>query len=240
MTGRCGHPDEAPQRIREVKSGCAYNLRRIGAALILGMGVLTGAEATAEKLRKFPQEIDKSCNYGRAKLYDACGSQIAHFDEALRAANQAGKTLLVVYGAEWCIWCHVLHRHLTGAHSLMFYRYGAPDEKTYDDVLRFERAATDPTKHARDLRDFAADTFVVAHIEGNFSPDGGDVLHRAGAMAHFSGGIPFVFTVTAQGQYAAHLPSDRVETSRENDDWYRGYDRKALMQELTRMQRAAQ
>lgn len=198
------------------------------------------AEPLETNLARFPQSIDPKCNFGRAKLYDECSSQQAIFDTALKAANEQGKTLLVSYGAEWCIWCHVFDQYLLGAHTIMEYRYSDPGEKLYYEITRFERPNADPSLEALFLKHFAEKNLVVVHIENRFSPDGLGVLERASAVDHFSGGIPFIFTVDRSGTYASALNSTLVETRRDTEDWYRGYNRNGLVAELKRMILAAQ
>lgn len=187
----------------------------------------------------YPQTFDSKCNYGRAKLYDECGSQIDLFNEALGAANEQGKVLLVSYGAEWCIWCHVFDEYLTGSHTVMNYQYSNPGEKIYTEVTRYERPDYDPEEEAEELRGFSAENFVLVHIEDHFSPDGFNVLEQTLAVEHDTGGLPFIFTVTRDGEFAASLNPTSVETRRDTADWYRGYDRNALIVELSAMIEAA-
>lgn len=216
----------------------------IGAVIVFGLAVAANAsspkEAPGSNLVKFPLTIDPECNFGRAKLYDECGSQLEIFEEALKVANERGKTLLVSFGAEWCIWCHVFDEYLVGSHTVMEYRYSDPGEKIYHEVTRFERPESDPTQEANDLKTFVEESFVIVHIENRFSPDGFSVLERSNAVDHFSGGLPFIFTVNRNGQYAAALNSKQVETRRDTFDWYRGYDRNRLTEALTKMIEAAQ
>jgi hypothetical protein len=63
----------------------------------------------------FPSALDPNCRNGRARIYDECGSQTAILAAALEQARATGKTVIVNYGAEWCIWCHVFDNHLKGA-----------------------------------------------------------------------------------------------------------------------------
>jgi hypothetical protein len=65
------------------------------------------------------------------------------------------------------------------------------------------------------------------------------VLAASGAEAHYREAIPFVFTVDQDGRFAASLDDDAVEKRREGVVWYRGYDRAALIRELTAMRDAA-
>lgn len=74
----------------------------------------------------FPERIDPQCRNGKARVFDECGDQLALFTAALAKANSEGKTLLVEYGAEWCIWCHVFDAHISGEHGEFRYTYGLP------------------------------------------------------------------------------------------------------------------
>ncbi len=191
------------------------------------------AVAQIQSVISYPLTLDRSCAGGRARVYDECGSQLQVFRDALAEARRTGKTLIVNYGAEWCIWCHVIDSHLNGAAG----RFRYPVEGR--DVTLVERAAADTARQASALAAFAAENFVVAHIEGDNAPDGWEVLESTGAAEHFNDNYPFVFTVTAEGQFAAHFEHDRAEIRREGPNWYRGYDRRALLAELVRMRNAA-
>lgn len=46
----------------------------------------------------------------RPKLYDATADGFAQIDAALAEAKPTGKRVLLQFGAEWCGWCHLLHR----------------------------------------------------------------------------------------------------------------------------------
>jgi hypothetical protein len=193
----------------------------------------TSASAGAA-LTNFPSQIDPGCGNGRARIYDECGSQVRLYEEALDDARRTGKTLLVSYGAEWCIWCHVFDAHLRGATGSFQY----PVEG--DEVTLTERAGSGVLADARSLNEFAADAFVLVHIEADHAPDGRRVLETTGAAASFDGGYPFIFTVTPAGRVGAVFNHDAAEVRRDTlIDWYRGYDRYALKAELTRMRDAA-
>ena len=206
---------------------------------ILASGGSHASNIQEANLIKFPQSIDPNCNRGRAKLYDECGSQLDIFNNALQVANQQNKTLLVSYGAEWCIWCHVFDQYVIGAHTRMAYRYASPGETSYNGVTLLEKPKYNPSQEAYALKKFVADNFVIAHIESYFAPDGQNVLVKSQANAHFSGGLPFIYTVNQNGEFAASLNSQLVETRRDSEDWYRGYDRINLITELTKMLKQA-
>ncbi len=209
--------------------------------IVLLTVVLHPASATAQDITILPAEIERNCRGGRAALYDECGSQTKLFRRALSVANAEGKTLLVSYGAEWCIWCHVFDAYIAGNHTRMTYRFSDPGDAETEQVTLNERPREDPAPDAAALHQFVADHFVLVHIEDYHSADGYDVLLQSGADAAFVGGLPYIFTVAPDGQYAAKLKSSSVETRRDGwIDWYRGYDRAGLMAELARMDAAAQ
>jgi len=181
----------------------------------------------------------RGCRGERAKLYDECGSQIAIFTDAQSRAKETGKVLLVSYGAEWCIWCHVFEAYVKGGHTELEYTYSDPaDEERYTSTF-FERANRDPNSEALKLSTYFAEAFVLVHIESRYSKDGYEVLEMTQADLHFDGGLPFIFTLKPNGQFAAAFNSTGIETRREFIDWYRGYDRKNLTIELMRLQKRA-
>ena len=209
-------------------------------SLALALGLILSLPATAEEITMLPDRIEPSCRAGQATLYDECGSQTKLFRRALSRASAEGKTLLVSYGAEWCIWCHVFEQYIKGEHTRLTYRFSEPGEERMEEVTLSERPVSDPSAEAAALNAFVAETFVVVHIEDYHSADGYDVLIASGADAAYAGGLPFIFTVSADGRYAAQLESTEVETRRDGFiDWYRGYDRPSLMAALTEMDRAA-
>ncbi len=208
--------------------------------LLFTFAIAFALPASAQEITILPDTIDRSCRAGRAALYDECGSQQKLFRQAVVRANEEGKTLLVSYGAEWCIWCHVFEQYIKGEHTRLTYRFSDPGDAATEEVTLSERPATDPAEEAAALRRFVAETFVLVHIEDYHSVDGYDVLVESGAEAAFYGGLPFIFTVDANGRYAAHLDSNVVETRRDGwIDWYRGYDRPALMTALAEMDSVA-
>lgn len=202
--------------------------------------VLFATALQAQGISVLPEQIERSCRGGRAALYDECGSQTKLLRQAIFHAETNGKVLLVSYGAEWCIWCHVFEQYIKGEHTTMTYRFSEPGDSNTEEVTLQEKPDRDPTAEAAALTKFVADTFVLVHIESYYASDGYDVLTQTGADETFNGGLPYIFTINAEGQYAAHLQSSTVETRRDGwIDWYRGYDRPGLMAELARMADAA-
>jgi hypothetical protein len=187
-----------------------------------------------------PAKLDRGCRTGRATLYDECSDQLQLFETARRRAAAENKVLLVSYGAEWCIWCHVFTSYIHGERTRFEYTFGSADEPDarWTSTI-FEREKQDVRADAAALRAYVASSFVVVHIDGQWAPDGIAVLQKSGAGAMVGEGIPFIFTVDPGGRYAAHLEPKNVEIRRDTDDWYRGYDRRRLLTELHRLYAAA-
>src|SRR5262252_8906583 len=218
------------------------------AALFVGTCLLSSALAQPSatrapsvpgyKITTIPAEFDQGCRQGRAKLYDECLDQSRIFEIGTQLAAAENKVLLVSYGAEWCIWCHVFARYIHGEKTRFEYTYGSPAApEARETSTLFEREKRDVTAEAAALSAYVGRSFVVAHIDGQYA-NGRAVLERTRAAAFLNGGIPFIFTVDRQGRYAADL-DDSVEIRRDTVDWYRGYDRRKLLTQLQRMYAAA-
>jgi len=199
------------------------------------------ASASDVEITRFPEKLDRNCRNGRAKLFDECADQFAMFQNALRRARAEGKVLLISFGAEWCIWCHVFDQYIHGGKTRFTYTFGGPDNPDRKETATiYEKEKKDVTADANALRSYVSTSFVIVHIDGQFAPNGHAVLERTGADGRFDGSIPYVFTVTAKGRFAARLEPARVETRRDGWwDWYRGYSRAALMAHLAELHKAA-
>src|SRR3989338_11386019 len=57
---------------------------------------------------------DPSCE-DKGKLYPICSDQKSAFEKLAAKAVEEKKMVLTVFGADWCPWCHSLHRVLHGA-----------------------------------------------------------------------------------------------------------------------------
>ncbi len=200
---------------------------------VLSSGTFAEAETQAVVV---PETPIVECRGGRSKLYDECGSQVALFKRAQDIARQENKVLLVSYGAEWCIWCHVFHAHIQGVSDEFNYTYSDPeDAEKYQSTLR-ERSSEDQTQKATDLASFFADNFVLVHIDTRYADDGFTVLELSGAEHHYNGWLPFIFSVKSNGDIAAVLDAQKVQIrADELFYWYRGYDRDLLQQDLERL-----
>ncbi|MCZ4282622.1 DUF255 domain-containing protein [Kiloniella laminariae] len=194
------------------------------------------------QISTFPEKLDITCRNGRAKLYDQCGDQYLLFQSALEKAREERKVLLISYGAEWCIWCHVFDKYIHGERSFFKYTFGSPeDPDTEITAILLERPQRDVAAEAAALNAYVADSFVVLNLEGDFAPNGDKVLNQTGADQYFDDAIPFIFTVNSEGRFAANLDPIQVETRRDPpQDVYRGYDREKLIIELSKLYKAAQ
>jgi hypothetical protein len=188
----------------------------------------------------FPDKPDPDCRDGKARLFDECSDQLALFEQARARATAEGKTLLVEYGAEWCIWCHVLAAHLKGEHSHFRYTYGSPDEPEQRETTEFVEGKWADPEAARALAEFVAQNFVLVYIDLQHAPNGVAVLESTGALKHYTRSVPYTFTVDAGGQFAARFDSEGATRRREGMlNWYRGYDRTNVLSQLKSMRDAA-
>ena len=202
--------------------------------------IMRAPSALSYRITTVPSQFDKSCRGGRAKLYDECSDQSRVFMAAAQVAVSENKVLLVSYGAEWCIWCHVFAKYIHGAKTRFEYTFGSPSSpEARQTATIFEREKQDVTEDAAALSTYVAHSFVVVHIEGQYAPNGRAVLEKTGAVPFMGNSIPFIFTVDRNRQYAAHFNYELVEVRRDTNDWYRGYDRRKLLTELQRMHDAA-
>lgn len=207
---------------------------------ILSLAIMVSG-SVAEDIVWFPSQIDENCRGGSAKIFDECSDQVILFHSALEEANQSGKTLLVSFGAEWCIWCHVFDAYIDGGRTRFDYVYASletPDEP-YQATL-YEKEKSDVTEEAMSLFEFVQSNFVVAHIENYHSPNGYSVLELSNALRSFDGAIPYIFSVDHNGKYVGQFISKGAETRRDFFDWYRGYDRRQLTLELDRLKQLAE
>jgi hypothetical protein len=210
------------------------------ASLTAASAQTAALSAHAARITTVPEKLDKACRKGRARLYDECSDQLGLLARARKLAAEEHKVVLVSYGAEWCIWCHVFDRYIHGERSRFQYAFGsprAPDER--QTATLYEREKGDVSADAAALKDYVARSFVVVHVDGQFAPNGDAVLARTGAAAFLPDGIPFIFTLDANGRYAARFEDSVAEIRRDTADWYRGYDRRKLLAELQRLHAAA-
>ena len=212
------------------------------AAAVIGSALARSGDSPplAHAYAGFPLEIDSKCRDGKAQIFDECGDQLALFKTALARANLEHKVLLVEFGAEWCIWCHVFDAHINGEHHRFTYTYGTPDEPESRQTTTFKEGKGADARAANALREFVAANFVIVHIDAAYAPNSDHVLEASGASERYDETLPFIFSVDQRGKFAQKFMSDAVEKRRDTEsDWYRGYDRAGLLARLTSMRDAA-
>lgn len=223
--------------LRSARTSC---LSAVVVAAALSLAACTDGPVTTlpQIYTGFPEALDPQCRDGTARIYDECGDQLALFRAALARANAENKVLLVEYGAEWCIWCHVFNAYINGDKGRFRYTYATAKEPEAWATATLEEHGG--VEGAEALRDFVARHFVVVRIDYQYAPNGAEVLEHTGAQEHFPGGLPFVFTVDSRGRYAATFEGDGLEKNRRVPfNWYRGFHRDAMLRVLTSMRNAA-
>lgn len=210
-------------------------MRLVFPALIVAVGLTACNEEPNRKtvenpVQSVPAEPRADCPKSRARLYGECLDQRQVLADALALANRNGKTVLVSFGAEWCVWCHLLDRHLKGETMQRFdYTY---DGETY---LHEEPRREADAKAAKALGAYMAENFVLAHIDADnafgVQPDGGtgwDAVDGARAAEGFEDWLPYVFAVTPKGEFLAVFDTRQAE-KKDEATGYRGYDRRILL-----------
>ena len=180
----------------------------------------------AQPVTVLPTAVPKKCRKTPQILFDRCRDQVALFDQALKTARAEGKVLLVSYGADWCIWCHVFDAYVHG-HSGIF-RYALSDgpwemAEMPTDTMLADAAALNTT---------FSRNFALVHIDADDRSNGFDVLAKTGAKAKYENSVPFNFVVNETGAFVGHIENGDVEVRRDGDDPFRGYDRAALLKQL--------
>lgn len=204
------------------------------------LGMLLAGAAQAKPIDQFPAQLDPTCRNGTAQIYDECGSQVKILAAALQRAAATDKQVLVVYGSEWCIWCHVVDRYFHGIYHQFDYAWEV--EGAVEHWTMYERENPKARIEATVLNRFVADHFVVAHIEGTFSDDGIDVMEQTGFDIYGLRAIPLLMVVDDKGQYVAHMADydevEGLEIRQDSGEEFRGFNRRLLLKELLKLRNA--
>lgn len=200
------------------------------ALLVAACGEESNQKTVETPVESLPTDPGADCPKSRARLYGECLDQRQVLAEALALAAKDGKTVIVSFGAEWCVWCHLLDRHLKGETFQAFdYTY---DGETYSHE---EPKAESDAEAARALGRYMAENFVLAHIDADDDfgrqPEGGkgwDVIETAEADFAFANAVPFVFAVDKAGKFLMEYDVIQAENKDEKRQ-YRGYDRRKLL-----------
>lgn len=204
-------------------------------ALLIGL-LVTDAHAApgtpmappqGDRLEILPKAVPYRCDKHPGKkqiLFDLCRDQVEILNEARQVAAASGKTVLVAYGADWCIWCHVFEAHVLGG-------FGRFDYKTIDDPWTMREKGNNATlsSEAAALKAFVSANFVIVNIAQEAGAAGRAVLVETGAEEHFQDGLPFVFALGRDGRFAKTVRTVDAEIRRDGNDPYRGYNRVKLL-----------
>ncbi|WP_101775717.1 hypothetical protein [Pasteurella oralis] len=181
----------------------------------------------------FPKKLDKNCNDGLAQLYDECGNQLDILQQALETAQQQNKNVLIVYGAEWCLWDHVFNKYIQGNVGKFIYKWRS-DTGEFVQLCMKEVAKVSDYQDAKAINKFVAENFVIAHIESE-NTNGKDVLEKIG-MPNNIYYYPTIMILDENGKYTETLPAasfiDGLQVHQSGNKEYRGYNRKILLEQL--------
>jgi len=191
----------------------------------MAIGALfAGNKSIYHDVESYPERISSSCREGVAQIYDECSDQTIILSKAIKESEGTGKSVLVVYGAEWCIWCHVFDKYVKG-HSRKFkYKWQYHDGDNLDWKMK-ERENK------------------LVHIESYHSPNGAKAVQQTGFDPNKFSYVPVIFSLNQSGNYAAHmLAYDAIpgmEIREDSGRDFRGFDRQILLTELTKPRRLA-
>lgn len=115
-------------------------------------------------IQSLPYALDPDCKNGRASVFDECSDQRVIFDAGLSLAKAEGKTLLVVYGAEWCIWVHVFNKYIRGQYGAFTHTFSSQWEQRWDTETLYEKRGDLAPIEANQLAEFVSQNFVVVFI----------------------------------------------------------------------------
>lgn len=180
-----------------------------------------------------PTSVPPSCKQEieqRQVLFDLCRDQLSLLHEAQQKAKETGKLVLVSFGADWCIWCHVFEAHILGKFGR--YSYFTNDGPWIMDEKLKGQNLTQAKVQSSALSAYVAEQFVIVNIGQQSADGGGAVLKDTQADAHFSGALPFIFALDETGKFSDAIKSSEVEIRRDGRNAYRGYDRIKLLTAL--------
>jgi len=210
--------------------------------LITSTIVFSGNRSIYFNVETYPEQISSSCREGIAQIYDECSDQSELLREGIKRGKETGKSVLVVYGAEWCIWCHVFDKYVKG-HSRDFnYEWQYHDGENLDWKMK-ERKNRNAEQEAEKLNKYVSENFILVHVESYHSPNGPDAARATGFDPNEFSYVPVIFSLDHSGAYADHMLAYDAIPGLEirRDGWrnYRGFDREILLTELTKLRAAA-
>lgn len=214
------------------------NKKLISLIFMANFVFLCNAADKPHSITSFPKSLSAVCRDGLARLYDECGDQTTILNEALSAAKAENKRVLVVFGEEWCIWCHVFERYIQGEKKTHNYVWRLDGEKVQ--WLMNEKTDDKTTKEATLLNQYVAKNFVLANIEGEYT-NGKQTVITTGVNKSLLYYYPFIFVLDADGKYVNHMRTiDGLEIRESGGEEYRGYNRSMLLNELKKLREQAE
>lgn len=152
----------------------------------------------------------RTCPHLPRGQFARCVAQSDVLDAAVAHARASGKRVLVLVGADWCVWCVVLNRYIDG----------------WNDPA-MEPMAAGTAGDADALARFVARNFVVAELNAD-STDIADALKRAQLSPDQVRELPAAFVVSHGSVDVVRL--SRAELPKSAN--FRGYNRMALLRLL--------
>ncbi len=227
----------------------AVNRGSLSAAWLLGLAALgitsMSRSSDIEELaiiESFPKYLPNDCRGSKARLYNECGSQAEILVSAINAARKSEKTTLLLYGAEWCVWCFILNDTLNGQFHSSYFEYERDDSTGKWGVQ--EKTDVTVSERAQSLNAYVAQHFVIAHIEAEHAPDGAATVDAIGFDSDNIEFYPFMATLNNNGEYTDHLFGYQVMSQNSNRKDRNGrllkqFDRAELLRRLKLMRAAA-
>lgn len=189
----------------------------------------------------YPQVISKDCGDGEARLFDECSDQTEILKKAIAAADQQNKNVLVSYGGEWCIWCHVLDRYFQGQFCTFDYQW-RDSKGDISEWLMQEDISTKDIQDAIALNNFVANSFVVAHIDNSYA-NGAEAIAMTGLDPDAVFYYPYIIVLDHQGKYAGTMNAastiEGLEVRESGGQEFRGYRRDLLLAQLKALKHKA-
>lgn len=213
-----------------------------GLWLLFSVNGLAAEKGQFHDVEAFPKTLDSQCREGVAKLYDECGSQVEIIQAAVAKAAETEKTVLVVYGAEWCVWCFVFDAYIKGNYREHYYEW--EHDKTLKKWVMAKKSNQSARANAKRLNQFVADNFVIAHIEADHAPDGAEAMNSVGYLESNINFYPFIASLSKTGVYAHHMfahQAMRHDEQRKDSDGnkLKSFDRVFLMNSLSELRKVA-
>lgn len=212
----------------------------LSAAITLSISsfLYAGNQSIYYPVETYPERVSSECRDGIAQIYDECSDQSKIVERAVHRANETGKTVLVVYGAEWCIWCHVFDKYVKGHSKKFKYEWQYHDGDNLDWKMR-EKENRNAKSEAKILNRYVSENFIIVHLESYRSPNGEQTAQDIGLNPDDFSYVPVIFSLDQSGYYAANMHAYNaipgLEIREDSGRDFRGFDRNILLDELKQL-----